>query len=93
MGAEMDSLNSVEWYFNEQDKDAPASTNIGELSMYVSRVADCVIGRWVWTGDLPDPDFENPRPAISGFKLSREAAIEEATAAAIQFAAGGLRVA
>lgn len=83
--------DTVTWYYDEKNEDGPASTDIGELSMYVSRVADCVIGRWVWTGDLPEPDFETPRPAISGFKLSRPEAIEDATQSALQFAAGGLR--
>jgi len=84
-------MDDVIWYYDEQNEDAPASADIGDFSMYVSRVADCVIGRWVWTGDLPEPDFENPRPAINGFKLSRADAIAEATASALQFEAGVLR--
>ncbi|MCO5733779.1 hypothetical protein [Rhizobium sp. SSA_523] len=85
-------MDSVAWYYNEQDKDAPATADIGDLSMYVSRVANCVVGRWVWTGDLPNPTFENPRPAIFGFTMSRDAGMGEATAAALQFAVGGLRL-
>ncbi|TBF94516.1 hypothetical protein ELG83_10480 [Rhizobium leguminosarum] len=86
--AEMDN---VIWHYDDQQPDGPATTDIGDLSMYVSRVADCVIGRWVWTGDLPNPDFENPRPGISGFETSREEGMAKATAAALQFAAGALR--
>lgn len=87
----MDSLNNVAWEYDEQRPEGPATADIGDLSMYVSRVADCVIGRWVWTGDLPAPTFETPRPAISGFSMSRDEGMAEATAAARQFAAGGLR--
>lgn len=86
-------MDSVTWHFDEQRPDGPAAADIGELSMYVSRVADCVIGRWIWTGDLPEPDFETPRPAISGFTMSRDEGMARATAAALQFAVGGLRVA
>lgn len=90
MGAEMDRII---WIYDEQNPDAPAAAEVGFLCMYVSRVADCLHGRWVWTGDVPDIDPEAPRPAIHGIARSRAEAIAEAEEAARHVAAGGLRVA
>lgn len=82
-----------EWQYIEADKSGPASCEIGDLCLFVSRIADCLHGRWVWTGDVPDIDPENPRPAIHGIARSRNEGMAEAEAAAGRYIAGGLRAA
>jgi len=86
-------MSSEAWQYIETDPTSPAACEIGELCLFVSQICNCPIGRWVWTGDLPTPDGEDPRPPIFGVVGSRDEGMAKAEEAARHFNAGGLRIA
>lgn len=81
----------MKWSVNERDPASSAAMEIGDVCLYVSRISDCLHGRWVWTGDVDDP--ADPRAAIHGIARSRAEAMKAAVAAARRLRTGTLSVA
>ena len=70
----------IDWSYNKEDKNGPASAEVGALCLWVSQIRDCPDGRWVWTGDLLDERGDGIRtpPPIFGIANSRAEAMKNA---------------